>query len=137
MAHNYQRQDQLFHKVLHLPVALAAVSEAVRAILQRQFGRASLLIPNGVDCDRFFPGAPANAAPSAVLSSPSKGQVRGTPGEGWLSSALKLPGLCVRALSHCRCFPGNQFQLLPCCILRTALGSGFLFESSGTDERLC
>ena len=35
VAHNYQRQDQLFHKVLHLPVALAAVSEAVRTILQR------------------------------------------------------------------------------------------------------
>ncbi len=76
VAHNYQRQDQLFHKVLHLPVALAAVSEAVRTILQRQFGRSSLLIPNGVDCDRFFPGPPAAAAPTAVLASPSKGHVQ-------------------------------------------------------------
>ncbi|EIE22198.1 UDP-Glycosyltransferase/glycogen phosphorylase [Coccomyxa subellipsoidea C-169] len=74
VAHNYQRQDQLFHKVLHLPVALAAVSEAVRAILQRQFGRSSLLIPNGVDCDRFFPGPPAAVPPTAALTSPSKGQ---------------------------------------------------------------
>ena len=33
VAHNYARQDQLFHMVLHLPMALAAVSEAVQAIL--------------------------------------------------------------------------------------------------------
>lgn len=78
VAHNYQRQDQLFHKVLHLPVALAAVSEAVRAILQSQFGRSSLLIPNGVDCDRFFPGPPAAMPPTAILTPPSKGQVRGS-----------------------------------------------------------
>ena len=36
VAHNYQRQDALFHRVLHLPVALAAVSEAVTAILAQQ-----------------------------------------------------------------------------------------------------
>lgn len=75
VAHNYARQDQLFHRVLHLPVALGAVSEAVQAILARQFGRSSLLIPNGVDCDRFFPGPPSDALPSAILSSPTKAQV--------------------------------------------------------------
>jgi hypothetical protein len=76
VAHNYLRQDQLFHRVLHLPVALAAVSEAVQAILVQQFGRSSLLIPNGVDCDRFFPGPPADAQPTAILASPSKVEVR-------------------------------------------------------------
>ena len=35
VAHNYARQDQLFHMVLHLPMALAAVSEAVQAILRQ------------------------------------------------------------------------------------------------------
>ena len=40
MAHNYQRQDELFHRILHLPVALAAVSEAVHAILAQQVGGA-------------------------------------------------------------------------------------------------
>ncbi len=29
-AHNYRKQDQLFHMVMHLPCALAAVSEAVQ-----------------------------------------------------------------------------------------------------------
>lgn len=76
MAHNYLRQDQLFHRVLHLPVALAGVSEAVQSILAQQFGRSSLLISNGVDCDRFFPGPPSDVLPSAILSSPTKTQVR-------------------------------------------------------------
>ena len=76
VAHNYLRQDQLFHRVLHLPVALAGVSDAVQSILAQQFGRSSLLIPNGVDCDRFFPGPPSDVLPSAILSSPTKTQVR-------------------------------------------------------------
>ncbi|CAL5221708.1 g3949 [Coccomyxa viridis] len=74
VAHNYLRQDQLFHRVLHLPVALAGVSDAVQSILAQQFGRSSLLIPNGVDCDRFFPGPPSDVLPSAILSSPTKTQ---------------------------------------------------------------
>ncbi|CAK0780281.1 hypothetical protein CVIRNUC_004997 [Coccomyxa viridis] len=74
VAHNYLRQDQLFHRVLHLPVAVAAVSDAVQSILAQQFGRSSLLIPNGVDCDRFFPGPPTDVAPTAILSSPTKAQ---------------------------------------------------------------
>ena len=72
VAHNYARQDALFHRIMHLPVALAAVSEAVRAILAQQFGRATLLVPNGVDCDRFFPGPPAAVRPTALLA-PSGG----------------------------------------------------------------
>jgi hypothetical protein len=82
VAHNYARQDALFHRILHLPVALAAVSEAVRGILAQQFGRSPLLIPNGVDCDRFFPGPPARVRPTAVLSPdpPAKAQqVRACP----------------------------------------------------------
>ena len=56
MAQNYLKQDQLFHTILHLPVVLAAVSSAVQDILQQEFGRASLMIPNGIDCERFHPG---------------------------------------------------------------------------------
>ena len=60
--HNYMKQDQLFHMVLQLPVALAGVSTAVQDILQQEFGRSSLLIPNSIDCDRFRPG-PASENP--------------------------------------------------------------------------
>jgi hypothetical protein len=52
VAQNYLKQDQLFHTILHLPVVLAAVSSAVQDILQQEFGRSSLLITNGIDCDR-------------------------------------------------------------------------------------
>jgi hypothetical protein len=56
VAQNYLKQDQLFHTILHLPVVLAAVSSAVQDILHQEFGRSSLLIPNGIDCERFQPG---------------------------------------------------------------------------------
>ena len=100
MAHNYLRQDQLFHRVLHLPVALAGVSDAVQSILAQQFGRSSLLIPNGVDCDRFFPGPPSDVLPSAILSSPTKTQVR----------HLLLEGQVAR---YCRMFHTMQVSILP------------------------
>jgi len=61
--HNYFKQDQLFHMVLHLPVAIAGVSTAVQNILQQEFHRSSLLIPNSIDCDRFCPG-PVSENPS-------------------------------------------------------------------------
>ena len=45
-----------------------------------QFGRSAVLIPNGVDCDRFFPGPPAHVRPTATLEpappTPAKAQVR-------------------------------------------------------------
>lgn len=53
---NYIKQDQLFHMVMHLPVPMAVVSKAVQDILQQDFGRASVVVPNGIDCNRFFPG---------------------------------------------------------------------------------
>lgn len=76
--HNYQKQDKLFHMVLHLPVALASVSGAVASVLSSEFGRSSLIIPNGVDCNRFSPGPfqaqmPTSrlvASPDEVTSSP-------------------------------------------------------------------
>ena len=69
-------QDQLYHMVLHLPVVLAAVSEAVQNILSSEFGRTPLLIPNGVDCERFFPGPRTALRPDMVLSAPlAKGNV--------------------------------------------------------------
>ncbi|PRW45111.1 glycosyl transferase group 1 [Chlorella sorokiniana] len=60
-------QDSLFHQVMHLPVALAAVSEGVHRILSSEFARSSLLIHNGVDCQRFCPGPRSTAVPSKVL----------------------------------------------------------------------
>lgn len=64
-------QDQLYHMVLHLPVVLAAVSEAVQNILYTEFGRRTLLIPNAVDCKRFFPGPRAAIPPTLVLTAPN------------------------------------------------------------------
>ncbi|GMH38947.1 hypothetical protein BSKO_06845 [Bryopsis sp. KO-2023] len=55
-AQNYLKQDQLFHMVMHLPVPLAVVSKAVQDILYQDFGRTSVVVPNGIDCNRFFPG---------------------------------------------------------------------------------
>ncbi|KAL3150732.1 hypothetical protein ABBQ32_000515 [Trebouxia sp. C0010 RCD-2024] len=68
--HNYKKQDQLFHMVMHLPVALAAVSGAVQSILSQEFGRASTLIPNCVDCERFRPGPLSSHPYTAVLTAP-------------------------------------------------------------------
>lgn len=42
--HNYSAQDRLFHATMSLPCAVAAVSPAVAAILQREFGRCGMLI---------------------------------------------------------------------------------------------
>lgn len=55
-AQNYLKQDQLFHMVMHLPAPLAVVSRAVQDILRQDFGRSSVIIPNSIDCERFFPG---------------------------------------------------------------------------------
>ena len=69
--HNYKKQDQLFHMVMHLPVALTAVSGAVQSILSQEFGRASTIIPNSVDCERFRPGCMSSHPYSAILSAPT------------------------------------------------------------------
>lgn len=65
VAHNYSRQDQLFHMVLHLPMALAAVSEAVQAILLQvrpppaRFAIACPLCPCSAQiCNLAAPGTP-------------------------------------------------------------------------------
>lgn len=68
--HNYKKQDQLFHMVMQLPVALAAVSGAVQSILSQEFGRTSTIIPNSVDCDRFRPGPLSSHCYTAVLTAP-------------------------------------------------------------------
>lgn len=52
---------------MQLPVALAAVSDAAAAVLGSQFGRAPVLLPNGVDCARFSPGARSPRPPDATL----------------------------------------------------------------------
>jgi hypothetical protein len=90
VAQNYLKQDQLFHTVLHLPVVLAAVSSAVQDILQQEFGRSSLLIPNGIDCDRFQPGPynPLDSSSSGVNVDSSNADA---PGPGDLSPAAATP----------------------------------------------
>lgn len=67
LVHNYLQQDQLFHRAMHLPVALAAVSDAVATVLDSQFGRSAVLLPNGVDGARFAPGPRSERAPDAVI----------------------------------------------------------------------
>lgn len=53
--------------VMHLPMAVAAVSKAVEAILDQEFGRKALVIPNSVDCQRFFPGPRTFLQPTKVV----------------------------------------------------------------------
>ncbi len=57
--------------VMHLPVALAAVSPAVNDILGSQFRRAPLTVPNGIDCGRFAPGTRADLPPTATVVYPA------------------------------------------------------------------
>ncbi|KAK3263617.1 hypothetical protein CYMTET_27588, partial [Cymbomonas tetramitiformis] len=47
--HDYSRSDRKFHAAMHLPVALAAVSNAPQTILERHFGRLAMQVPNGID----------------------------------------------------------------------------------------
>jgi len=60
---------------MHLPVALAAVSDAAAAVLGSQFGRAPVLLPNGVDGARFAPG-PRSARPPDAVVEPDPGEQR-------------------------------------------------------------
>ncbi len=48
------------------PVALAAVSPVVAAILHTRYGRTSIVVPPGVDAQAFHPGPPA-ARPTVLL----------------------------------------------------------------------
>ena len=101
-------QDQLYHMVLHLPVVLAAVSEAVQNILSSEFGRTPLLIPNGVDCERFFPGARSGLRPDLVLSAPlAKGNV---------GPCLLL---CLQSPRY------SRTRKVPALVIRQHLGCGF------------
>jgi len=47
--------DAVFHSVMHLPVALGAVSQVTHDILWRHFRRVAPVIPNAIDSTRFFP----------------------------------------------------------------------------------
>lgn len=40
---------------MQLPVPLVSVSTAIQDILFREFGRLSLVVPNGIDCEKFYP----------------------------------------------------------------------------------
>ena len=54
----------------HRPPSTAcacSAAEGVHRILSTEFARSSLLIHNGVDCQRFCPGPRTTAAPSRVL----------------------------------------------------------------------
>lgn len=69
--HSFLQQDQLFHLSMQLPVALAAVSPAVAAVLRREFGRGALPVLNGIDCSRFVPGPRAELPPTLVYTAPN------------------------------------------------------------------
>jgi hypothetical protein len=56
--------------VMHLPCALAGVSEAVTDILAAEFGRSALLVPNAIDCARFAPGRREPEAPLRAVATP-------------------------------------------------------------------
>ena len=92
--HNYRKQDQLFHMVMHLPVALAAVSPAASDILGSQFRRAPLTVPNGVDCGRFAPGRRSDLPPTATVAYPDS-QVQhaccSAPGRSKLVLHISIP----------------------------------------------
>ncbi|PSC70858.1 glycosyl transferase group 1 [Micractinium conductrix] len=64
----YAAQDNLFHQTMHLPVALAAVSEAVQTIISKEFARSCLLVHNGVDSQSFCPGP----RDDALLAAPAR-----------------------------------------------------------------
>ena len=100
--HNYRKQDQLFHMVMHLPVALAAVSPAVNDILAGQFRRSPLTVPNGVDCGRFAPGRRAALQPTATVAYPG-GQVVSSPAV-WrrFSHGCQLCGGSVKHSLHAK-----------------------------------
>ena len=84
LVHNYLQQDQLFHRAMHLPVALAAMSDAVATVLDSQFGRSAVLLPNGVDGARFAPGPRSERAPDAIIQpDPGLVQVRHRCGFHW------------------------------------------------------
>jgi glycosyltransferase involved in cell wall biosynthesis len=79
--------------VMHLPCVLAGVSPAVQDILAAEFGRVPLLLPNGIDAERFAPGPRAPEAPvraAAVQGVSARRGLRGAQGPGQPCS-LALP----------------------------------------------
>lgn len=46
-----------------------------QAILEAEFGRASLIIPNGIDCHRFTPGPRSTRQPSKTIHCTPDGAV--------------------------------------------------------------
>lgn len=75
--------DMTFHyTMLRTPVALAAVSEYTAQTLCMQFGRQAHVVPNAIDCDKFFPSPQAEAARAASAALVSDHSCR-----GWIDSA--------------------------------------------------
>jgi len=48
--------DRVFHKSMHLPIALLSVSNIVRDILAHHFSRVAPVVPNAIDTALFHPG---------------------------------------------------------------------------------
>jgi len=67
-AQNYIKQDRLFHMCMQLPVPLVSVSTAIQDILLHEFGRLSLVVPNGIDCDKFYPDDTAQNSKLHLIS---------------------------------------------------------------------
>lgn len=47
--------DRVFHWSMQLPIALASVSDIIKDILSVHFERRAPVIPNAIDCTKFFP----------------------------------------------------------------------------------
>lgn len=57
---------------MQLPVPLISVSTAIQDILYQEFGRQSLIVPNGIDCEKFYPGEGSPHATLHIVSSGSQ-----------------------------------------------------------------
>jgi hypothetical protein len=96
---------------MHLPVALAAVSDAAAAVLGSQFGRAPVLLSNGMDGARFAPG-PRSARPPDAVIEPDPGLAPVAPGRLPLPSWRPQPPRRVCALLSPRSCPEHVVPVL-------------------------
>lgn len=80
---------------MHLPIPLISVSTAIQEILLQEFGRHSIIVPNGIDCDKFFPKLDLNEGEEHNSSTINTNELeieRGTgTGEEHSSNQIKKP----------------------------------------------
>lgn len=54
-----------------LPFVITAVSDCVSEVLKKRFGRAPIVVPNGIDTERYYPGPHANENLVLLVGNPS------------------------------------------------------------------